>query len=363
MHCQEINKLFSAYIDGMLDPSLQNAVKQHIKKCRGCRDQLRELENAVGLLHNLPLIEPPPEFRRELRLKLGQIKIQGKKAGWFKKMFAGSRSGIIAAAAVFILVIGAAYAWRGLPGRMEMQVWQVPAGSYSAESYNNEEKINSSQEQAFLGKGERPQITDFGENIANGTVSDTVPAPAGMKAPVAGGTEPEIAETGSSNLTKKSAFIPAQPPAAPDTAEEAARPSPDTGQAAAGTSPSSEECAADTTLRITSAPSPSILAGEQEEQAFLTIKVDDIEDAAGKAISLAGINGWPVSEVSDTGGRELLMQIPAVQLDRAVSQLSEIGAITAEEYPVRDKAESQAVTAADAENAGTETISLRVRLE
>jgi hypothetical protein len=89
-------------------------------------------------------------------------------------------------------------------------------------------------------------------------------------------------------------------------------------------------------MKVTSAP--SIFSGGQAKQAFMTIKVEDLKDAADKTNSLALKNSWTVSEVpeaTDDGGRDIIINIPAAQFDRAAAELGKIGVVTANEYPDR----------------------------
>ena len=50
------------YVDGRLKESERLEVEQHISKCAPCRLRVEEFSAVSGLLDELPLIEPSPEF-------------------------------------------------------------------------------------------------------------------------------------------------------------------------------------------------------------------------------------------------------------------------------------------------------------
>ena len=112
MQCQEVQELLSLYFDGMLDPSTKKAVDLHVEGCPACRSDLENLTVVVGLVRSLPLIEPPAEFRQELRASLESLG-RVRPPGLIKKLAAGRWSRIVAVAASLLLVVGVANAWLG----------------------------------------------------------------------------------------------------------------------------------------------------------------------------------------------------------------------------------------------------------
>lgn len=114
MRCQDIREQLSAYIDGMLDSSLEARVKLHIASCEDCRLEYEDLMTAVELLKSLPEIAPPPDFNLKLQAKLSnlnpRVEVPGK-IGLLGRLVRGKWSGPLAAAAVICLTVGVTALW------------------------------------------------------------------------------------------------------------------------------------------------------------------------------------------------------------------------------------------------------------
>lgn len=107
MRCQKLNEQLSAYIDGMLDSSQVREVEEHLQECTDCREEYEELKVAVKLVRELPEVVPPPEFRANLGRKLQHlpppvIHVDSVAKSFFKRWY-----GIVTAAAVLFIVLGA----------------------------------------------------------------------------------------------------------------------------------------------------------------------------------------------------------------------------------------------------------------
>jgi hypothetical protein len=70
MQCHQVQELLSASIDGMLLPSELRQLEEHLKECPDCRRDFEVLKLASGLVQNLPPVELPKEFGRNLRKRL-----------------------------------------------------------------------------------------------------------------------------------------------------------------------------------------------------------------------------------------------------------------------------------------------------
>ena len=62
MDCERINELLSAYCDGALSLLRRRRVETHLRVCRRCREDVRELRAMRQLLRMLPQPEPSPAF-------------------------------------------------------------------------------------------------------------------------------------------------------------------------------------------------------------------------------------------------------------------------------------------------------------
>lgn len=50
----------SAYLDGELSPEEGGRVREHLRGCQACREELAAVQEARGMLRSLPLLTPPP---------------------------------------------------------------------------------------------------------------------------------------------------------------------------------------------------------------------------------------------------------------------------------------------------------------
>jgi len=66
MTCKDIEEKLTAYQEGTLPPEEKRLVEEHLVECAQCSTNLAELEKTVGLLKNLPEVEPPPWFAQKI---------------------------------------------------------------------------------------------------------------------------------------------------------------------------------------------------------------------------------------------------------------------------------------------------------
>ena len=59
MNCDRARELFSPFLDGELTGEDRRWLEAHLEECAGCREALEELQRAVGLVRDLPKLEPP----------------------------------------------------------------------------------------------------------------------------------------------------------------------------------------------------------------------------------------------------------------------------------------------------------------
>ena len=74
MDCQEILELLPLYIEGELEKNEENAVKEHLKTCEKCKEELKFLESVLKETACLPEIEPSEDFHAKLKEKLKTAK-------------------------------------------------------------------------------------------------------------------------------------------------------------------------------------------------------------------------------------------------------------------------------------------------
>ncbi|MTI81286.1 MAG: DUF4349 domain-containing protein [Firmicutes bacterium] len=118
MKCQEVRDNLSAYLDNMLSKEEARNISAHLLVCNDCRTQWEDLKEACSMLASLPEVEPPPEFRAELRQKLSAMpkpetdKKRGIVEGT-RKVARSSWYKLAAVAAVFGMTLGITSLWNG----------------------------------------------------------------------------------------------------------------------------------------------------------------------------------------------------------------------------------------------------------
>lgn len=320
MQCHEVQELMSEYIDGVLDPSALERVDRHIEGCPECRSELDALKMVVDLVRDLPLVEPPPEFRPELRKRLETEAVRPVNTGLIHRLASGRWSGIIALAASFILVIGLAAAWEGLP-------WNNETFGTRVESYAVKE---SAQDQSYSGPDESGvsleglaksrQSKDLGQVAFDMTddltISEEKPKSTGITFDYAPAASPERAaapgiDPGSVQARKLAAGNGASGVAARGTAVQ---------------------------------PPPS--EAEQPRQAVLDVKVEDMDRAVREVSGIAQKLGGTASVTPGTEGRELVLSVPTGQFDQAVADIGRTGRVTGKEDKLQPAPQPSATPAA-----------------
>lgn len=112
MRCQDILKMLSSYLDGVLEPSDREAVKIHLACCPACRAEWEELTLSISLLQELPELAPPAGFRAGLMDKIDKLPAPVKapqNKRWFERVSEVSKSKwyqTAAVAAVMAMTLG-----------------------------------------------------------------------------------------------------------------------------------------------------------------------------------------------------------------------------------------------------------------
>jgi|GEM_PF-2212144 len=319
MRCHEAQELLSAYLDGMLDPSEKERVDRHLGVCQVCRSDLNDFEMVLGLVRDLPPVAPPPEFRLEVRRKIEQSS-QGCKAGFWSLLARGRWSGLVAVAASFALVVGLAAAWQGLPWRGETATDQMLGGLE-----NGAVNKTQVQEEYHLGSGESRILADglagnqmaAPETVRIQTQSMAVQEPEPEKKAVAAETKMPVSlkaeDTVAAPLKREKSSI-------ADSASVQERKLSATGNGNNGVP-----------ARGASVAPPSVTE-ELVQQAAIEVRVQDRASAVRTLLELALKVGGAASVLPETGGREIVLQVPGDQFERAVAEIAKTGRIIRQDY-------------------------------
>ena len=100
MSCERMESRILGYVDGRLKENERAEVEKHLADCVPCRLRVQEFSAVSGLLDELPLIEPSPEFDTRVHALVAAEPTP--KASWWAWLNVSPR---IAFAASFLLLM------------------------------------------------------------------------------------------------------------------------------------------------------------------------------------------------------------------------------------------------------------------
>ncbi len=310
MQCHEVQELLSAYLDGMLDPSEKDRADRHLLRCPACRAELDDLKMVLDLVRDLPTVEPPAQFRRELRNKLNQAAVPGRKAGILPGLARG-RWSVFLAAASFVLAIGLASDWYGIPGK-----YSARGGVALVESQVARE--NAAQDSP-AGSGEIR--LDSGGPQRN-SIKSGAPGPAGvLSAQTTARPEREVAVPA---LESPASFKGGNAPLSEDTGQVQGRKIAAAGNGGAGVA-----------ARGTAAASAA--GNTQPKQAVIEVRVEDRPRAVREILSIAQKLGGAAAVLPGNDGREIILRVPGDQFEKAVIDVGKTGTVVRQDFPPYEK--------------------------
>lgn len=301
MQCQEVQELLSAYLDGMLDPSEREAAGRHLEQCPACRSELEELKTVVDLVRDLPPVDPPAGFRQELRRKLERKTGPVRKAGFLAELTGGRWPRILAVAASFLLVVGLAADWNGVPGK-----YGVPDLGARVDSYTVNENI--AREGSYSGSGEARvfsvELSGYG---ASGPVQP------GIASGEAGPARKVQAER---DLAAASSASPAPLKGNAEVSDESLQ----ARKIAAGNGVSGMAA------RSVAAVPPAVWP-DRQVQAAVEVEVEDKTRAVQEVISIAQKLGGTAAVPPVGDGGEVIMTVPKDHFEEALEEIGKTGKI------------------------------------
>ncbi len=156
--CDDIRELLPEYIDGEANEEVTAAVETHMKTCAGCRRQLDELLWLRTRLSELKA-EPPSDMHGKIMQSV-HSDANAVRAGRRRRL-----TRILAAAAVFVLVVGSVFT-----------IWRVGFLSQTFDNFSDEAAPGAEAE--VPGK---PDKNDFSVgDVEDGNFSGGAQAPGGM---------------------------------------------------------------------------------------------------------------------------------------------------------------------------------------
>jgi predicted anti-sigma-YlaC factor YlaD len=72
MQCKDVQKRFSAYQDGEIEPKKRERITNHLQVCEVCRGEFAKLDRLWQALDGLREIQPEPDFYRQVVRKINE---------------------------------------------------------------------------------------------------------------------------------------------------------------------------------------------------------------------------------------------------------------------------------------------------
>ena len=105
MDCREFRSKHVAYVDDLLAAVDMEGMRAHLGRCSACARQDTAVRRSLLLVHNLPPIEPSPDFMRRLNARLAEIGPAPRYAARASLFFSMPAMGAFAAVAAGIGVV------------------------------------------------------------------------------------------------------------------------------------------------------------------------------------------------------------------------------------------------------------------
>jgi predicted anti-sigma-YlaC factor YlaD len=107
MKCEEIQRKLSAFLDNELKEEEARLIREHLKECTGCAEELRAVSSVWDFVETAEGIEPSPYFWTRLSAKIArQEKERSLRWGFWRKWIFNPIPVAAAAALILGLLLG-----------------------------------------------------------------------------------------------------------------------------------------------------------------------------------------------------------------------------------------------------------------
>jgi len=153
MDCDKVKQLLSSYIDGELNEEEKIEFDNHIAKCSSCKEEFNDILKVLDILHSIPEVELPADFKEGLHKKLVEVKQQEIRP--FRiRILSSVAAGIMVMFALGIVIFN--------------------AGGLRQKKFDTDGKTNSAMEQRAESAGNSSGIVrGFTTEFSDSTVPDT----------------------------------------------------------------------------------------------------------------------------------------------------------------------------------------------
>jgi hypothetical protein len=101
MNCQEVQLQLSGYLEKSLDTIRMKGIETHLSSCPFCRAEVHGLSDCIGLVSDLPVLDPPAGFTQRVMAHAREIELEPR--SW-QRFFAAFKVTVPVQAAAVVLV-------------------------------------------------------------------------------------------------------------------------------------------------------------------------------------------------------------------------------------------------------------------
>ncbi len=329
MECQDVRKILSAYLEGMVSPEDQELIDQHLASCRACSTALYELNRTGEALKNLKEVEPPPWMKQKIMARVRE-EAEPKK-GFIQKLFYPLHIKVpLEAFATVLIAVIAVYVFKAV--EPQMKGLQVPS---------SREPVIARQEAPYPAKAPAAETQAPREKaVAPETPVKTIEkelAVAQKEDERRARVDEEVAAKKLKEAPKKEAAL-SSPAEAPKIGESPTGERPPSPPAAAGIAPTREDkmAAAEGATQERkelkkaqpTAPSLRMAAKGKPEGMSIVVRAKDIRHAGEEAVSLLNqLGALRVDRASQESNEVITAKVKAEKIKELVEKLSLLGEV------------------------------------
>ncbi len=151
MECENIQKKFSDYLDGLLSADEKKHADEHLKSCPECSHALEELRKTVALMKGLEEIEPPPWLEQKVMAEVREG--ERRKEGLFQRLLFPVNSRFpIELLATLAIAVTALFVFRSVEPDLEMISQEQVAVQGESDRIVSNNKADEEKESYLLEK-------------------------------------------------------------------------------------------------------------------------------------------------------------------------------------------------------------------
>jgi len=106
MNCKSSNEYMMKYLDGNLNDIEHAQMKQHLKGCKACSDEFKDLDEIFSFLETTSIVEPPEDFEVNVMKKVNRLEAERKRKTSMGLVFLYHFTAVISFVLLIVFAIG-----------------------------------------------------------------------------------------------------------------------------------------------------------------------------------------------------------------------------------------------------------------